>query len=401
MNIPKTIEDLKKIIEMKVPESLHLDYKANPAFSPEKKDEICKDVSAFANSDGGMLIYGIREEKVNKIGYPASIDDGVDTSKFGKEWIDQILTSNIRPVLSGVEIAEIKISENRSVMVIHVPKSFRGPHQAPDKKYYKRRNVVSEPMEHYEIEDVRNRRQFVPNIIKFDVQIEDPWVQIIVENIGSDPACDVKFIFSENFSWHKEKNGGELPNALKNGIKFFPSKRKMIFNFGGYRDILFSNGKHDTSFSVFIKYNHPQVTAEVTEEMHFDLNDFLNSSSESNPLEELSSSAEKIVSKIDELCKRMPKIDSIAASTGINLSVSTLRNLHLLLHNDKEFKYKNINECTTGELREIFGIDGQLAANIRHHYTFNNVSEIKNISRMTDELLEKINNYIKKADNFS
>ncbi|MGR0481882.1 MAG: helix-hairpin-helix domain-containing protein [Candidatus Electronema sp. V4] len=135
--------------------------------------------------------------------------------------------------------------------------------------------------------------------------------------------------------------------------------------------------------------------------MHFDLNDFLNSSSESNPLEDISSSADKIVSKIDELCKKMPKIDSIAASTGINLSVSTLRNLHLLLHNDTEFKYKNINECTTGELREIFGIDGQLAANIRHHYTFNNVSEIKNISGMTDELLEKINNYIKKADNFS
>ncbi|MGR0481884.1 MAG: hypothetical protein ACTFAL_10930 [Candidatus Electronema sp. V4] len=37
MNIPKTIEDIEKIIEMKVPESLHLDYKASPAFSPEKK----------------------------------------------------------------------------------------------------------------------------------------------------------------------------------------------------------------------------------------------------------------------------------------------------------------------------------------------------------------------------
>ncbi len=134
MDIPKTIKDIEKIFEMNVPESLHLDYKASPAFSSEKKDEICKDVSAFANSDGGTLIYGIKEEKTNKISYPVSIDDGIDTSKFGKEWIDQIITSNIRPVLSGVEIAEIKISENRSVMVIHAPKSFRGPHQAPDKK---------------------------------------------------------------------------------------------------------------------------------------------------------------------------------------------------------------------------------------------------------------------------
>jgi hypothetical protein len=116
-----------------------------------------------------LLIYGITEEKINKIFHREKIDDGIDTSKISKEWADQILTSNIRPIISGVEIAEIKIAESRSVMVIHVPKSFRGPHQAPDKKYYKRRNVVSEPMEHYEIEDVRNRRQVFPSIVNMDI----------------------------------------------------------------------------------------------------------------------------------------------------------------------------------------------------------------------------------------
>lgn len=110
------------------------------------------------------------------------------------------MTSNITPIISGIEIAELKKTDTSSFFIVNIQKSFRGPHQAPDKKYYKRRNVISEAMEHYEIDDVRSRRQIFPNIIRFDVHIEGPWVQIIVENIGSEPAYDVKFIFSENFS---------------------------------------------------------------------------------------------------------------------------------------------------------------------------------------------------------
>ena len=44
-------------------ENLHLDYKGAGSLATidGKKKEISKDISAFANSDGGFVIYGIRE----------------------------------------------------------------------------------------------------------------------------------------------------------------------------------------------------------------------------------------------------------------------------------------------------------------------------------------------------
>ena len=58
-----TLDKISSLIDEKVEENLHLDYKAAAALGKTdgKKNEISKDVSSFANSDGGILIYGIKE----------------------------------------------------------------------------------------------------------------------------------------------------------------------------------------------------------------------------------------------------------------------------------------------------------------------------------------------------
>ena len=56
--------DITALIHGKAEESIHLDFKAAESLgdSNPKKNEIAKDVSAFANSDGGIIIYGISEQ---------------------------------------------------------------------------------------------------------------------------------------------------------------------------------------------------------------------------------------------------------------------------------------------------------------------------------------------------
>jgi len=71
---PSTISEIERLIRDQVQENIHLDYKASKAISQKSRDEIAKDVSAFANSDGGVLIYGVEE----KDHLPVRIDDGVD-----------------------------------------------------------------------------------------------------------------------------------------------------------------------------------------------------------------------------------------------------------------------------------------------------------------------------------
>ena len=55
--------DLDKLIADQVEDNLHLDYKAADALAKTdgKKKEVSKDISALANSDGGIIIYGIKE----------------------------------------------------------------------------------------------------------------------------------------------------------------------------------------------------------------------------------------------------------------------------------------------------------------------------------------------------
>ena len=63
MLVPSSVADVERMIAEKVQENVHLDYKASPAADPGRPNEIAKDVSSFANSDGGVLIYGVEEEK--------------------------------------------------------------------------------------------------------------------------------------------------------------------------------------------------------------------------------------------------------------------------------------------------------------------------------------------------
>ncbi len=149
----KTKTDLLRLVAEGIPESLTLDYKASPALSKDSKarDELCKDVSALANSAGGQIIYGI-EEKDQK---PVRVDEG--NSIITREWIEQVIDSNVQPRMLGLVISPIQLEKGYGY-VITVPQSTsRGAHQAPDKKYYKRQNFQSVAMEDYEIRDILRR----------------------------------------------------------------------------------------------------------------------------------------------------------------------------------------------------------------------------------------------------
>jgi hypothetical protein len=146
-------DDLQRLINEEIPESVTLDYKASPSLAKDSRsrDELCKDVSAFANSAGGQIIYGI-EESDHK---PIKIDQGSDITR---EWIEQVIDSSVQPRIEGLIISPIPVGAKRFAYVLTVPQaSARAPHQASDHKYYKRQNFQSVPMEDYEIRDTLRR----------------------------------------------------------------------------------------------------------------------------------------------------------------------------------------------------------------------------------------------------
>lgn len=149
------ITDVQRLIVQKEKESAYLEYKSCLALlnNDKSKNEISKDVSAFANAGGGTIIYGIVEED----GIPIEIDEGFAHSEIDKEWLDQVINSRIRRKIDGVKIHQIpldNVSGDRVIYLVSIPQSRRAPHQAWDKKFYTRRNFLSEPMEEYEIRDI-------------------------------------------------------------------------------------------------------------------------------------------------------------------------------------------------------------------------------------------------------
>jgi hypothetical protein len=151
--------DIGALIQNKVQESLTLDYKKSDALGKvdRKKSELSKDVSAFANSAGGVILYGMEEDKH----YPTGIDEGFDPNDISKEWIEQVVNSTVHPKIDGLRINQIPLRQcgtDKVLYALSIPQATgRAPHQAHDKRYYKRYNFESVAMEDYEVRDIFRR----------------------------------------------------------------------------------------------------------------------------------------------------------------------------------------------------------------------------------------------------
>lgn len=183
---------LKMLILGRIEENSELEYKRAAALDrndQKKKAEISKDVSAFANSSGGTLIYGIAEGTGPEEHMPVALDP-VNRAQYSKEWLEQIISS-IQPKIEGINIIPVTIGAelNKVCYVVQIPESTTA-HQAVDNRYYKRGNFMAEAMKDYELRLVMNRAKHP--ILKMELRFirgtgryrESSTLQIQVRNIG-------------------------------------------------------------------------------------------------------------------------------------------------------------------------------------------------------------------------
>lgn len=159
----KIKEDLLDLIENNAVENQQLEFKRY-CFSEGKvdgkdKDALLKEISAFANAEGGTIIIGIDEDgkrmatKLTDIGCNGIQFDGVQLA------IQQYMLAKIRPRLYGVSMHKIELDNGNIAMVINVPKSFSRPHAVNDGNkdnfYIRHSNGVT----NMSVDDLR--RQFI------------------------------------------------------------------------------------------------------------------------------------------------------------------------------------------------------------------------------------------------
>jgi hypothetical protein len=153
------VEQIQRLLTNQEQENAHLEFKAGEGLDKTegRKKDISKDVSSFANSDGGTLIYGIQEGGDHR----ASAIDPVNGAVLTKEWLEQVINYNISPRIHGITITPISVdvaNPTKIVYAIEIPKGNTA-HQACDHRYYRRYNFTAIPMEDWEVKDIINREQ--------------------------------------------------------------------------------------------------------------------------------------------------------------------------------------------------------------------------------------------------
>jgi hypothetical protein len=129
------------------------------------RETLSKAVSAFANSGGGTLCFGI-----TMAGNQWQIDDGgvslAVITPNTREWLEDIIPRIVEPELSRFNVYEIpthgkksRIDTGRAVFLIEIPDSEQAPHQAQDNRYYGRIAGKSKPLGHRFVADIFGRRR--------------------------------------------------------------------------------------------------------------------------------------------------------------------------------------------------------------------------------------------------
>ena len=146
-------QDIQFLVENEQKESVILEYKETISGNDRDKKELPKDISAIANTDGGFVIFGIRE--ANGVASEIVGIDKLIGKQSVEEWVENVLISNIRPrVAVKPRIIPISSDEDKVVLVLQVPKSPRRPHMVTAggrNAYYKRHNYQATYADEHEV----------------------------------------------------------------------------------------------------------------------------------------------------------------------------------------------------------------------------------------------------------
>lgn len=210
--------DLLSLIQNGVEERSDLEYKraASLVNTDAGRVEISKDVSALANGGGGIIVYGMVEQNHK----PHQLD-GLDPAQPTKEWLEQVINGRIRPRLDGYHIHPIPLNNSAPGKVVYVVNILQSQtaHQAGDKRYYKRFNFESVPMEDYEIRDIMNRIKhplITPRLSRRYIDcmqtVYEYSLDVALQNKGPMRARDLKLVIT-------------VPRVVSKAVKGFDKQR--------------------------------------------------------------------------------------------------------------------------------------------------------------------------------
>lgn len=150
-------------------EHLTLDFKtvsnANLKGEDDKRN-FAKALSGFANSSGGLIVWGVDARK-NSQGVDCAVEaKPISSLRLFISRLNELTGSFVNPLVDGVVHRGVEIESDTGFAITLVPASNSGPHMAKagEDRYYKRNGASFYRLEHFDLEDMFGRRPR-PNLV--------------------------------------------------------------------------------------------------------------------------------------------------------------------------------------------------------------------------------------------
>lgn len=144
----RTATAVTDLVGQQVRESRSVEFKVAQA---ERTDEFLADVSALANTIGGEIFYGVREEQGVAVEAP-----GIDLTNPDEEIqrLENCLRTGMDPRIPGVAIEWLPLAGSRGFLHVRVERSWLGPHRVmANSRYYRRGDSQKYPMDSSQIRE--------------------------------------------------------------------------------------------------------------------------------------------------------------------------------------------------------------------------------------------------------
>lgn len=122
-------------------EQMHLDSK-------DQKREFAADVTSFSNTNGGYLVFGIKEIEGLVDEIVGIVINNVDDLKLQ---IESLLRDLIEPRINNIQMKMLPIDSANSVFLIFIPRSYSGPHIVRGRDFFGRNTSGKYKLEYNEI----------------------------------------------------------------------------------------------------------------------------------------------------------------------------------------------------------------------------------------------------------
>lgn len=150
-----TLEDLNELVTNEVGESKTLEYKSELNMDTDSdRKEFLADISSFANSDGGDIIWGIKEDSSTNLPIELSGIEIENEDRFLRK-IESVVRDSISPRIPDINFRVLHISGNKYIFITRIERSYLSPHRVVFKgwdKFFARNSKGKYSME---VEELR------------------------------------------------------------------------------------------------------------------------------------------------------------------------------------------------------------------------------------------------------